>query len=45
MVISKPCPQYTDNGDGVVQEVTYEGVPHYGPATAVIKTAPAPYAG
>eukprot|EP00090_Calanus_glacialis_P045070 TRINITY_DN815_c0_g1_i2.p1 TRINITY_DN815_c0_g1~~TRINITY_DN815_c0_g1_i2.p1 ORF type:complete len:139 (-),score=56.25 TRINITY_DN815_c0_g1_i2:80-496(-) len=24
--------KYTDNGDGVIQEVTYEGVPQYGPA-------------
>merc|ERR1712106_77544 len=24
--------KYTDNGDGVIQDVTYEGVPQYGPA-------------
>merc|ERR1711970_768419 len=29
--------KYTDNGDGVIQDVTYEGVPQYGPA--VVKTA------
>merc|ERR1711913_11629 len=29
--------KYTDNGDGIVQDVTYEGVPQYGPA--VVKTA------
>ena len=28
---------YADNGDGIVQDVTYEGVPQYGPA--VVKTA------
>merc|ERR1712098_216386 len=27
---------YADNGDGIVQDVTYEGVPQYGPA--VVKT-------
>ena len=29
--------KYTDNGDGIIQDVTYEGVPQYGPA--VVKTA------
>merc|ERR1711881_412984 len=29
--------KYADNGDGIVQDVTYEGVPQYGPA--VVKTA------
>merc|ERR1719369_898946 len=29
--------KYTDNGDGVIQDVTYEGVPQYGPT--VVKTA------
>ena len=29
--------KYTDNGDGVIQDVSYEGVPQYGPA--VVKTA------
>merc|ERR1712128_420037 len=24
--------KYTDNGDGIIQDVTYEGVPQYGPA-------------
>merc|ERR1711939_799641 len=28
---------YADNGDGIVQDVTYEGVPQYG--SAVVKTA------
>merc|ERR1712128_204613 len=28
--------KYTDNGDGIIQDVTYEGVPQYGPA--VVKT-------
>ena len=28
---------YTDNGDGAVQGVTYEGVPQYGPT--VVQTA------
>merc|ERR1712055_842219 len=23
---------YSDNGDGIIQDVTYEGVPSYGPA-------------
>ena len=29
--------KYADNGDGVVQEVSYEGTPQYGPD--VVKTA------
>merc|ERR1712128_21405 len=29
--------KYTDNGDGIIQDVSYEGVPQYGPA--VVKTA------
>merc|ERR1712013_555092 len=29
--------KYTDNGDGIIHDVTYEGVPQYGPA--VVKTA------
>merc|ERR1719244_566299 len=28
---------YSDNGDGIVQDVTYDGVPQYGPT--VVKTA------
>merc|ERR1712106_301668 len=24
--------KYTDNGDGIIQDVSYEGVPQYGPA-------------
>ena len=28
---------YADNGDGIVQDVTYEGVPQYG--TVIVKTA------
>merc|ERR1712128_88846 len=24
--------EYTDNGDGIIQDVSYEGVPKYGPA-------------
>merc|ERR1711892_1027413 len=30
--------KYTDNGDGIIQDVTYEGVPQYGPA--VVAHAP-----
>merc|ERR1712106_331586 len=29
--------KYADNGDGIIQDVTYDGVPQYGPA--VVKTA------
>merc|ERR1711970_619188 len=32
---------YADNGDGIVKDVTYEGVPQYGPA--VVKTAVVPH--
>merc|ERR1712128_288359 len=27
--------KYTDNGDGIIQDVSYEGVPQYGPAVVV----------
>ena len=31
---------YSDNGDGIIQDVTYEGVPQYGPAVGVVAHAP-----
>merc|ERR1712066_168679 len=31
---------YSDNGDGIIQDVTYEGVPQYGPTVGVVAHAP-----